>query len=845
MPLRKFRSGALRVWSWSGSPDCSSASDDSGLSGSGKGWPGENRGGGMAADFGAHALIKIQGALRTLRKSFAGIKKVLAKKSVKASGATSTKIASNSSANADVSVAANASAANSSENPSEAALAKALSGVKTSASNGAMHRRVRRHFFFRLQPSVLLTACGTLGLGLVACSSDEIPQMEASSVTDPVVFKVELAVLNQDDREFLNSSESPVLVKTSKIAQKPAGDSTSSPPYQDYMSAEKPEDLTGSLQRSRSKRGQQAEAVRAQLQSDLTDKSHLKTNIEKHLNSMPKISVKRVHLFRRQIEEEIKTALASQGYYSPVIYGIPHKPFRPVLPRRVTEGGAGGHEDKDSETQPTQSEWEVELLVDPGPPVIIRNLRIQVLGEGLNCSAFADIVKDSKLQKYTVLDHSAYEDLKSQLMQKAKALGFFDAEFSSSQLLVYKDQNCADIELILNTGRRYHFGALVASNRDREEKLLLPAKVFADRHLKEGSPFDTEKIGEFQSDMNTTNYYRSVDVTTLVDNRNQEDLSVPLEINLEPNNNHLFRVGGGYATDDGISFLFQWDMPRLNDNGNSLSTFARISQVSLSARMIYKIPVRDPNRDYNYIKLAQTYTDLNDTISNLSHISYHWVTEVCDWRLDAFFSHEFEDYTQGSEKGVSHNFMPGLSISRSSIEGVKYDPSWGYNISMDLTSGTAMLTDNNFFRVLATYKQILSPSEDTRVIFRLQQGLLTGQDALKVPPSLRFFVGGDQSVRGYGYKDESVRNSGGLKGGRYLSTATAEFQFPAGIDSARLAMFMDAGTACDDYNDSNIVYGPGIGFRYITPYGTVRVDIAYGLQRDSGLRLHFFFGPEL
>jgi translocation and assembly module TamA len=114
---------------------------------------------------------------------------------------------------------------------------------------------------------------------------------------------------------------------------------------------------------------------------------------------------------------------------------------------------------------------------------------------------------------------------------------------------------------------------------------------------------------------------------------------------------------------------------------------------------------------------------------------------------------------------------------------------------------------------------------------------------------MRYFAGGDQTLRGFSYKSQSTRNSKDeLLGSKYMSCATAEFEFPIGISNSRGAVFLDSAIVTNDYKeDHHLLYGPGIGYRYITPYGIAKIDIAYGIDnhRDKhGVRLHLQFGPE-
>lgn len=538
-------------------------------------------------------------------------------------------------------------------------------------------------------------------------------------------------------------------------------------------------------------------------------------NVSNYLNSIPPIESKRARIFLRDIRENIQKALRAYGYYHPQIeFTLPDKEHNP---------------------------YTLIIKIDAGKPLFIRNSDIQIIGEGEQIRSLNNLVKNSKLNTYQILDHSQYENLKSQLISRAYALGFFDAKIIISRILVYEEQNVADISIIFDTGHRYKFGELIASDETLE--LLYPAKSLF--NLEEGGNFSSNKINRLNASLTQTNYYRYIDITT--DPSEAKDYKVPVHLDLKRKSHNLMRVGAGFSTDEGPRIIFDWEKPLLNKYGHSLTLNSTLSAVQQDAQLIYKIPRKNPNLDYYYLKLAQEHTDLNDTESDLSHFSIHYVAnQTGSWRRDYSLRTEYEDYLQGDEKGNSFNVMPGFTLSR--IETSRgFDPLSGMSINLDVSGGIKAFSDLNFARVVGRFKFILSPTLRTRVIGRFEQGAILGGDSHKVPPSLRFFVGGDQSIRGYGYQDESERVNGKLKGARYMTTASLEYQFPIGIANSRLAVFADAGIATDDYStNSDYLLGPGFGYRYISRYGIFKVDLGFGVDKDpTKIRLHFAFGPDL
>lgn len=536
-------------------------------------------------------------------------------------------------------------------------------------------------------------------------------------------------------------------------------------------------------------------------------------NVRNELSGMNEISSKRANLFVREIRDKVQKVMHALGYYHPKI----------------------------ELTLPTEDDVKkiISVEIEPGKPLFIRDCAVDILGEGAFYSSFFRIIEQSGVKSYSILNHGQYENLKNMLRSNAMSLGFFDAKLVTSRIIVYEDENVADIELVYDTGKRYSYGKLITD--DKTQELLYPVQNLYT--LTEGKPFASEEMKSYSSSLNQTGFYSSIDVRPRVNLK--KDYQVPVEVKLEKQKENIIKLGIGYSTDEQARLLLSWDKPMLNRYGHSLRTYARTSVVKQDAQILYKIPRDNPNLDYYYVKLAQIHTDINDTLSDLSHGSFHYVSNTKgSWGRDISLSLEYEDYEQGSERGYSLNLMPGIMLSRYENSG-GIDPHTGYSFRFEMTGGLSAVTDYDFLRINAELKGIMSPTPDSRLYVRGQYGAILGSDARRVPPSKRFFAGGIKTIRGYGYLDEAPSNSGGLSGGIYMATGTTEFQFPSGFSSGRIAVFLDAGFVSNSMR-TNVkwLFGPGIGYRYISKYGTLRVDVAYGCQNDAGVRLHVAFGPE-
>lgn len=547
------------------------------------------------------------------------------------------------------------------------------------------------------------------------------------------------------------------------------------------------------------------------------DRYDVKTNILLYLNELPVISKQRARLYSREIIEKIQQASHAYGYY--------HTKVELEYPKKDDE-----------------KDLQIKVKVDLGKPLFVRNCDISVIGDGAEYQSFSKIIKSSGIRSYSILDHGKYKKLKEDLKTRALELGLFDAKFSISRIIVYEEQNAADIEILFDTGSRYMFGSL--ETNDETKELMKPSSPLF--KLYEGTNFSSKAVNDYISAMSQTNYYRSIDIRPLAEKK--QNNKVPVYIDLQRQTNNLFRVGAGYSTDENFRGILGWDKPLINEKGHSFSSFIRASSVKIDAQAVYKIPRTDPNLDYYYIKLAQTHTDYNDTLSDLSHASIHYVAKKTGSIIrDYYLSAEYEDYKQGIDKDYVVSVMPGILLSKRSSTGGLV-PKTGYSISLDTKFSSKIVSDYNFVHSELNIKGVFSLFESrNRILYRFTQGGNFGSDAIKAPASLRFFAGGDQNLRGFSYKSQSNREAGLLSGSRYITSGSVEYNFPIPFENMLGAVFLDSAVYTNDYKEIKPLYGPGIGLRYTTSYGVLKVDVAYGIdnhRKENNLKLHLTFGPE-
>jgi len=204
-----------------------------------------------------------------------------------------------------------------------------------------------------------------------------------------------------------------------------------------------------------------------------------------------------------------------------------------------------------------------------------------------------------------------------------------------------------------------------------------------------------------------------------------------------------------------------------------------------------------------------------------------------------------EEYRLGDDSGLSNLLMPGLTYSYLRSDN-RIDPHNGYRIQFDTKlAKEGVGSDTNLLYGTVLLKGLTTVWDNHRFLGRVQFGGSATNGYKSIPPSLRFFAGGDQSVRGYDYQTLSPENSEGDRiGGRYMVAGSVEYQYSI-AEKWRIATFVDQGNSFNKLELPNLNNGVGVGVRWVSPVGPIRVDLAHAMNDDGGIRLHFSMGPEL
>lgn len=174
-------------------------------------------------------------------------------------------------------------------------------------------------------------------------------------------------------------------------------------------------------------------------------------------------------------------------------------------------------------------------------------------------------------------------------------------------------------------------------------------------------------------------------------------------------------------------------------------------------------------------------------------------------------------------------------------------PTEGVTLSLQGGAGQAFSRsgdDGPFTRLYGRFTGYLPLGAQWYGQARLEAGQIYKNAKVNVPDALGFRAGGDDSVRGYGYRTLAPKDSAGtVRSGLLMLTSSVELARPisAALPSVWGAVFVDAGRAADSWVGFKPALGYGVGVRWRSPIGPLKVDLAYGDELKK-VRLHLSVG---
>ena len=599
------------------------------------------------------------------------------------------------------------------------------------------------------------------------------------------------------------------------------------------------------------------------------------------------ISTAQVRRLHERAPDEIRRALQPHGYYRPEVTG------------ELTQNG---------------DDWIATYTIRVRISAKVRSIDVEFIGDGANDEALQALPARFPLAIGDRLVHTRYENGKAAMLNAIQGRGYLRARALETRVDVHVDEDAADITLHWNTGPRYRIGETIFEGAQFPDEFM---RRFVQHRA--GDYYDADTLLKLQRRLIDADYFGFVAVTprlarqrgergnrttstaaateatdtpasddAAVDNdqdgiesrdehdENHDDADgepaapgradtttngeavVPIVVQVAPAPRNVYTAGVSIGTDSGVGVRGGVTRRWVNRRGHKANAEFELSQRLSAAALNYEIfDTSEHLRSFNIgatHRREETDSTESETTSvfAMEHRLWH------GWWRDLGLRALYGDYEVAMQRNNSTLLFAEGRLTRRRANDDLF-PTHGYSITLEARAGSeALLSDTDFAQLRGEVRYIHPLGERQRLYLRGIAGSTWVDDFNALPPSLRFFAGGDRTIRGYGYQavGPETRVCGFdaerpghcedfVIGGKHLAVISAEFERDIARDWA-LAGFVDTGNAFNDVGAFKTRTGVGIGVRWRSPVGLVRLDFGHGLDdAKNAVELHIVIGPDL
>lgn len=538
--------------------------------------------------------------------------------------------------------------------------------------------------------------------------------------------------------------------------------------------------------------------------------------------------------------------------------------------------------------------WRLNMRIRRGPPVRVTAARISVRGEGADSTGLQEWRDEWPLTRGKTMNQETWRQQKDRAMEIAMAEGYLTASYAEHLIELDLIRNEAELSLVLDTGPQAVFGDI-----EYRQDVVRPAVMKNVPRFDPGDPYSSELMEKFRLDLWSTGYFTNISV------EEQRHLgrtppTVDLVANLETETKNTYQGTIGFGTDTGVRAQALYQRRVLTSYGHRLDVGIGYQEFDdeLSVRGNYRIPRLGDKREYWISELAlQTE---NQDLEFKREESDEGFVKLANGNVDNLFLRLGKERVRDRKKGYqqivetvfgqylreSYDYDPGADASPA-VRDAAMDPELGhlfrdhvrtlsFGIEWDwpvitgkafetsgrhdrawvFTSSDFWGSERNFTQAYFSTRRSYLAGERFKFLFRAELGysdadvdtveLDVGGEPLtlsvtELPTQYRFKAGGSNSVRGYGFEELNDNDIGS----NHIITASAEIEMRI-RENWSVAAFVDVGNAFNHWTEQNLKRGVGVGVRWYTVAGPIRVDFAQARDFEGRpWRIHFTMGSPL
>jgi len=538
-----------------------------------------------------------------------------------------------------------------------------------------------------------------------------------------------------------------------------------------------------------------------------------------------------------------------------------------------------------------EASWRLDLVVDAGPPLTIGSADIEVTGPGADLPELREWKASWPLTPGRVMDQTVWESEKQRAMDLARTRGYLGAQFSEHAIQLDLQSNSAATRLVLDTGAQAVMGTILYEQDAVRAGVLELLPRFS-----EGQPYDAWLLEKFRLDLWRTGYFDNVEI---VEERRLEDdpPKVNLVVRAQRRLPNTYQGSLGLGTDTGLRAQVLWSRYLLSERGDHFNMGFGWQQEfnEYSFRTNYQLPRRAKAREFwtadllinrkrqevrvkesdtseDYVELASgDVTDYSVKAGRLIvrdfergyqqifetwYGQYLYETVAYDLRdIARDLGDAPDDELERQDKNISA-LAAGVNWDWPYMRGSGFETVGYHHRAWVTVANEAWGSDREFNQAYISSAWNRMLAERWKLLLRGELGYSDARvsdielvlpdrtlqlSVTDLPNLYRFRAGGSRSVRGYEF--ESLSNNG--LGSNHIITASAEVEMKFHRNWS-LAAFVDAGNAFNDWDEYELRKGAGLGIRWYSIAGPIRLDVASALDLPGDpWRIHFTIGTPL
>ncbi len=482
---------------------------------------------------------------------------------------------------------------------------------------------------------------------------------------------------------------------------------------------------------------------------------------------------------------------------------------------------------------------QVFLLIHPGPQYTLASYEVYhgdctELAELPNCCPLSPEQLDLEIGKPALAVNIVNAEL--QLLTELTRCGYPLASVEKRKVEV--DMAAKDVKAAscIEEGPFSKFGPMTIFGLDKVKPAFVERRIF----WNEGDVYNSDLVQETQKKLLNSDLFSSV----MISHGDELDPmgELPMKMRISESSSRQFSIGAYYATVDGPGVSFSWVHRNVRGMGEIVSVDGDISKRYLAGSVTYK--------KLDFWEMDQTYRAIGEVYREdiRPYLAFtYWGGNYLEKKIDKYRSlsvglkvehiNVSESASNGTYLLIGMPFFGKYTTAEDPL-----DPAKGYSIVYQATPYQSLFhASQRFFdqRITGTlYIPVIPNSRFLTLAFRAQFGSIAGIRQKDVPLNKLFLGGSEDDLRGYHYKTVSPLDARGKPlGGRSAVFLTVETRFR--VKMIGIVPFADFGTVSfhelPQLDHTKWFKSVGVGLRYFTFFGPLRVDVGFPLVRRKGI----------